>query len=125
MYKGLADMFAICNKFSFKLIMDLGYDMTMMSKHRCGQQIGCFEMSIPQTLRDVNEWTATIISGQLSYYSSIGKMLRADGCLNILRRFRTRTSVKIWWTDILSLTSLEATIRIGYLVRLQTWEIKY
>ncbi len=68
----------LCNKFSFKLVMDLGYDMTMLSKHRCGQQIGCYEMPLPENLMDVNEWAATVILSYLSYYSSIGKMLRAD-----------------------------------------------
>jgi hypothetical protein len=68
----------LCNKFSFKLVMDLGYDITMTSKHRCGHQIGCFEMPIPQNLRDVDEWAARVILSHLSYYSSIGKMLRAD-----------------------------------------------
>lgn len=63
----------LCNTFSFRPVMDLGYDLTMQCKHNCFRQLGGFTTSIPKEVQDVEGWAAKILLDQMSYYESIGK----------------------------------------------------
>lgn len=65
----------LCNTFNFRLVMDLGYDLTMQSKHNCYKQVGAFTIPIPQEVLDIDTWAAEILFNQMSYFESIGNRL--------------------------------------------------
>jgi len=54
-----------CKKFCFRPIMDIGFDKTMQSKHRCGNYIGCTVHSIPSDFEDIQSWMAQVILNQM------------------------------------------------------------
>jgi len=77
-----------CNKFSFRPVMDLGYDLTMQYKHNCYEQLGAFTVPIPQEVKDIDGWAARILFDQMSYYESIGNRLALDDLTKVFNAYR-------------------------------------
>lgn len=78
----------ICKTFSFKLVMDLGYDITMQRKHNCFQPIGVFTIPIPPEVHDVDRWAAGILFNQISYLESIGNRLQLDEITKVFNVYK-------------------------------------
>lgn len=77
-----------CNTFSYKLVMDLGFDLTMQYKHNCTNQTGGFTIPIPKEVNDIDGWAASVLFGQMSYYESIGNCIALDNLTNVFDVYR-------------------------------------
>jgi hypothetical protein len=69
-----------CQTFSLKMIIDLGYDMTMEAKHRCidsADKRSYTVLAIPSDNPNVDDWAARRLMDHLNYYLPMGKYLIA------------------------------------------------
>ena len=77
-----------CHTFSFKFVMDLGYDLTMQYKHNCYKQLGAFTVPIPPDVQDIDRWAANVLFDQMSYHESIGNRLALDDLTKVFNAYR-------------------------------------
>ena len=78
----------LCKTFSYKVVMDLGYDLTMKFKHNCFEQIGAFTCPIPPEVEDTDRWAAGLLFEQMSYFESIGNRLVLNDLTNLFTVYR-------------------------------------
>jgi hypothetical protein len=67
-----------CNNFGLKPIFDLGYDMTMHSRHRCNERDdkkNYQNFPIPPNIQNCDVWAARIMVDYLRSHTHIGKFL--------------------------------------------------
>ena len=114
-----------CGTFSFRPILDPGYDMTMEAKHRC--EYGTHQTShiifpIPLDIENVDEWAAQVLLDHLNLYLPIGKYLasfdisRAFGAFD--KQWDSNVSSRIIGIpDRFYFYSLEKEYKIGWIDR--------
>ena len=92
----------ICRTFSFKPVIDPGYDMTMEKKHRCADspdRRSYIVLPIPSDIPDVDHWAAQTLLNQLNFFIPIGKYLIAkdisQAFINISDKFNPEISREI------------------------------
>lgn len=113
-----------CQTFSFRPILDLGYDMTMQVKHRCEYQIqnNSYIISIPPNIEKVDEWAAQILRDHLNFYVPIGKYLASfdisTAFYQISNKLDTDSASKILGVpDRYNVYSLEKDYQINWVDR--------
>lgn len=115
-----------CQTFSFRPILDPGYDMTMQAKHRC--EYGTHQPShvifpIPPNIEKVDEWAAQVLLDYLNLYLPIGKYLASSDITGLFveavdKKLDSNVGSKlIGIPDRFYFYSLEKEYKIGWIDR--------
>jgi len=79
-----------CQTFSLKWILDIGYDMTVETKHRCNEtseKRTYLLFAIPSDNPNVDDWAARCLLDHLVSHTPIGKYLIASDITDRLNKF--------------------------------------
>ena len=86
-----------CKSFSLKPIFDLGYDMTMKSKHRCNNmqlKNSYPTFPIPPDIPNIDYWAGKVLSDYVSLHPYIGKCLFTRDLTKATKTFREELDIE-------------------------------
>ena len=109
-----------CNSFSVKPIFNIGFDMTMQSRHRCNEpdyKRNYLVQQIPNNIQNADAWGGQFLIYCVNNYTFIGRNLIATDITKSFRNFELELNTEIAYQimgvpERYNLHSLESNVNV-------------